>query len=176
LKIKECLMGNMNPRKIKYQPEPPEGSLYLEFKGVPFSKQSFQFRSFITKSGKVAIQKYQQKKVVEGENTLKAQIIQQLPKGFVPFSKAVVVRRLRFIFPLPMSARKATKEMVNAGMTVYKTTKPDLTDNLMKGLFDAMSGIVFIDDARIAMICDCKKIYGNTPGISIWLDEIEAHM
>lgn len=169
-------MKNMNPRKIEYQPEPPEGSLYLEFKGVPFSKQSFRFRSFITKSGKVAIQKYQQKKVVEGENTLKAQIIQQLPKGFVPFSKAVVVRRLRFIFPLPLSAPKKDKTLLGGSSNIYKITKPDLTDNLMKGLFDAMSGIVFTDDARIVMICDARKIYGFTPGIQVWLDEIEAHM
>jgi Holliday junction resolvase RusA-like endonuclease len=39
----------------------------------------------------------------------------------------------------------------------------------MKGLFDAMSGIVFTDDARIVMICDARKnlwLYSRHPDLA----------
>jgi len=45
---------------------------------------------------------------------------------------------------------------------IYKTTKPDLVDNLMKGLFDAMKGVVFIDDALVCKT-ETEKIYGLVP-------------
>jgi len=38
----------------------------------------------------------------------------------------------------------------------YKNTKPDLTDNLMKPLADALNGVVWIDDSQIVDIKSSK--------------------
>jgi len=51
----------------------------------------------------------------------------------------------------------------------YKTTKPDL-DNLEKMLWDAMEGIVFINDSLICEKHNVIKTYGDTPGYSIILE------
>jgi Holliday junction resolvase RusA-like endonuclease len=169
--------NNYSPFVKMDNPDAYTQGLLLELKGIPFAKQSFRYQAFVPKGKKFAIvHKYQPKKVIEGENTLRAQIISELPAGFEPFTKAVVVRAIKFIFPLPKSAKKKTLDLVNRGMIVYKISKPDLTDNLMKGLFDAMKGIVFQDDSQVALICNVSKIYGKVPGIQILLDEIETEL
>ncbi|CAN0451907.1 unnamed protein product [Pylaiella littoralis] len=42
----------------------------------------------------------------------------------------------------------------------------------MKGLFDAMNGIVFIDDSRICKV-KSEKIYGQVPRTNVLIREIE---
>jgi Holliday junction resolvase RusA-like endonuclease len=71
-----------------------------------------------------------------------------------------------FVFPPLKSWSKKEAERLQRGETVYKTTKPDVTDNLMKGLCDAMTGVVWIDDSRVAKV-NSQKIYGTTPMILI---------
>jgi Holliday junction resolvase RusA-like endonuclease len=58
------------------------------------------------------------------------------------------------------------------GGIIYKHTRPDLTDNLAKGLFDAMESVVFINDSLIVSLDDVKKYYGIQPRIEIELEEI----
>ena len=48
-----------------------------------------------------------------------------------------------------------------------------LTDNLMKGLMDALSGIVFKDDARIAKVFGTEKIFGEVPRTEIIFYKLE---
>ena len=55
-----------------------------------------------------------------------------------------------FVFPPLKSMKKKTIQDIEAGEIIYKITKPDLEDNLKKGLNDAMTGIVWTDDSRIA--------------------------
>jgi len=45
--------------------------------------------------------------------------------------------------------RKKEMSMLEAGEIIYKTTKPDLSDNLSKGLIDTMQGNVFLNDSQI---------------------------
>ena len=52
----------------------------------------------------------------------------------------------------------------------YKTTKPDITDNLAKMLFDCLEGIVYINDSQICEMYDVKKIYGFQPGIYLTIE------
>lgn len=51
------------------------------------------------------------------------------------------------------------------------TIKPDI-DNLIKNAFDAMNGIVFIDDAQITRITAFKE-YSDDPRVVIHVSEIE---
>lgn len=54
---------------------------------------------------------------------------------------------LDFIFPRTKSMVWKNKPMVR----VAKSTKPDI-DNLCKSVFDALNGILFVDDSQI---CEC---------------------
>lgn len=57
--------------------------------------------------------------------------------------------------------------MLGNGFTVPKITKPDLTDNLSKGVFDALEGIVFLNDSQIFAVKESYKLYSEKPGIRI---------
>ncbi len=140
-------------------------SLYLKILGLPRAKQSAQYRIAKGKSGKQYIASYQKRNVKDNERNIAYDVKSQLPEGFVPWDQAIGVKVL-FVFP-PLSSwpRKKVKAMENGGI-FYKITKPDLTDNLMKGLFDAMEGIVYINDSRIANV-ESKKIYGQVPRIEL---------
>ena len=47
-----------------------------------------------------------------------------------------------------------------------------MTDNLFKGLIDAMSGIVYEADQLICHNADTKKVWGLEPRIEIEFEEI----
>jgi Holliday junction resolvase RusA-like endonuclease len=152
--------------------------LSLKILGVPFAKQSMRFHSFVLKTpsrtGKPRIitQPYQPKKVVDGEKNFRLQIIEQLPKGFIPWKGGVIVSQVTFKFPELKSMNKTDKGLIAKGFPLFKVTKPDLTDNLMKGLFDAMKGVVFADDSQVCVVKEISKIYSSTPGIDIRMREL----
>ena len=81
----------------------------------------------------------------------------------MPFSEALSVEAV-FVFPMLKGVSKSKIQAIEQGEIFYKTTKPDLTDNLMKGTMDALNGIVFTDDSIIAKV-DSIKIYGVVPKI-----------
>lgn len=143
----------------------------LKILGIPQPKQSARFAIRKGNGGKNFLQKYQTKEVVQNERNIAFDVKSQLPKGFIPFDSALKVKVL-FVFP-PL--KNFTKTKLNAlynGETIYKTTKPDLTDNLMKGTMDAMNGIVFTDDSVIAEV-ESKKIYGLIPRIELEFEKLD---
>lgn len=135
--------------------------------GVPQPKQSARFRIAKGKAGKNFVASYQTKEVKETERNIKYDIRSQLPFDFVPLDCPIGVKVL-FVFPPLKSWSKKQKEALRQGQRIYKGTKPDLTDNLMKGLFDALNGLVFIDDARVVKV-ESEKIYGEQPRIELEL-------
>ena len=132
--------------------------------GIPKPKQSFRY----TKKGI----KYTPKEVEQMESNLQAQIVAQLPKGFIPFTRAVVVKKLWFVFPPVKAMRKKDRIIIEQGGYIPKTTQPDLTDNLSKGLYDAMEGIVYNNDSQICAEDQKRKYYGVVPRIEIEIEEI----
>lgn len=70
-----------------------------------------------------------------------------------------------FRFPLPTSARSATKKLVAAGEWVPHTTKPD-SDNLWKSTIDSLTAILWLDDKQISEGV-WRKGYGVTPGVEV---------
>lgn len=141
--------------------------------GIPKPKQSFRYRSIKTSAGKQIAVGYQTKEVKETENNLRAQIVQQLPARFVPFTGPVAVDRLIYVFPPPKSMSKAELALLTSGATIYKFTKPDLTDNLNKALFDAIQGIIFVNDSQVCSLNNIEKVYGFQPRIELQLREID---
>lgn len=136
--------------------------MHFKVLGVPRPKQSFRF----TKSGK----SFQSEQVTKEEVSFRTQIIPQLPKIFAPFDEAVEMHCL-YVFPYPSSMKKKDIELAKGGKIYYKTTKPDITDNLNKGVADAMNGVVFIDDARIC-IFTAMKIFGDIPRVEIKINTL----
>jgi len=137
--------------------------------GIPGSKQSFRVGGF--RGGKFIA--YKDKKVEQNENNIRAVVLGQLDPGFVPFAGGVVVNLLTYIFPPLKTFNRKTLQEIEQGGIVYKTTKPDLTDNLNKALFDALQGIIYINDSQICEIRQAQKIYGTRPGILLEIGEIK---
>lgn len=156
--------------------------------GEPKPKQSARFRIAGKNGAKQFIQKYQSAEVKNDENNIRVSVTNQLPENFIPFSNPVRVCKLHYIFPplsnfpkrkLDILGRQAaamqSKNHISLAPEedyIFKSTKPDLTDNLNKGLFDALEGIIFHNDSQVCDMQDVKKYYGLKPGIIIELEEI----
>ncbi len=138
--------------------------MQIEFKfyGKPFCKQSARFRAM--KFGeKTIVKAYQPQEIVAEESSIREQIFRQLPDGFKMFQKSVVIDEVKFVFSAPQALMKQkNKELIEKEL-LPKVSKPDLTDNLMKGLIDAMQHLVFRDDAIIHKVSNLEKVYGMTP-------------
>jgi Holliday junction resolvase RusA-like endonuclease len=148
-----------------------ETALNLLILGIPQPKQSVRARA-IQKGVKWIATPYKDPVVRKDEQNIRAQIINQLPDGFKPFEGPISIKA-SFRFPLPKSTPKKRKTPIEEGALLgYKTTKPDLNDNLMKGFADAMNGIVFTDDSQVCRLTT-EKIYSRTPCIVAEIREIE---
>jgi len=134
--------------------------------GIPKPKQSARFRAIKNpKTGKTFVTSYQKKEVIDNEKNIAFDVKKQLPLGFIPIDEAIGVKIL-YVFPLLSNFTKKQKEIIEANGIIYKDTKPDLTDNLNKGLFDACEGILYTNDSRICKV-ESTKIYGNKPRIEL---------
>jgi len=145
--------------------------MILRILGIPKPKQGDSSGIITTKTGKQFVHHYQKTEVKNEANNLRAQIVQQLPEDFKPFSGLIRVNKLHFIFPVLKTMSKKQLELVKNGGLIYKGSRPDL-DNLQKALWDAMNGVVFTDDKNIVEILDVKKYYGFRPMIIIDIGEI----
>lgn len=106
---------------------------------------------------------YTPTKTRNAENDIRAQIIQQLPKGFKPL-QGPLKATVNFRRTMPASIPKCRRA------TALPMTRPDL-DNYLKLLWDAFNSVVIEDDAQIVQL-DARKSYG-TPGITIELEAIK---
>lgn len=122
--------------------------------GIPMPKQSVR----ATKSGHF----FQPQITVDRKKDYQRQIREQLPADFVMFETIAHLTKFHCIFP-PLKAFHKIKGRMDAirnGEIFYKTSKPDLIDNLKKLAFDSMSGIVTKDDSLIVTENDTAKYYG----------------
>lgn len=122
---------------------------------------------------KVLQRKFQPKEVEQHEQSMKLDIMSQLPQGFEPFKGAIRINKLHYIFPPLKSFSKSKMRILAEGGMIYKPTKPDVMDNLSKGLMDVLEGIVFLNDSQIVCAKDLAKFYGRKPRIEIELEEID---
>lgn len=81
--------------------------------------------------------------------------------------KSALAVKATFILPIPQSWSK--KKQISA-IGTYHTSKPDI-DNLVKGLFDALNGVLWEDDNRVVDM-KAEKIYGEKPGIKLEVKEL----
>jgi Holliday junction resolvase RusA-like endonuclease len=140
-------------------------SITLSFPGEPRAVQSVRF----ARMGSF-IRKYQPKKNEDWKSYIRVSASSQIPDEFAIFDTAIRFNAT-FVFSIPKSMKKSTQREIIAGRIEYKTTKPDLCDNLCKGVCDALTGIVYRDDSLIAEV-HSKKIYGTNPRIEITIEEL----
>ena len=76
-----------------------------------------------------------------------------------------------FIFPRPGNMRWKTREMPRAP----HAKKPDV-ENVAKALLDALSGLVWVDDAQVCELCVSKVIAAGDeqPGVQLKIDTLCA--
>lgn len=144
--------------------------IYLKILGTPQSKQSARFR-IAGKGNKQFVQSYQKKSVKDNQKDIAIQVKSQLPVDFTIYDEPIGVEVL-FVFPPLKSWSKKKLQELQSNATIYKDVKPDLTDNLMKGLFDAMNKIVFTDDSKICEV-KSKKIFGLEPRTEVTLRKLQ---
>lgn len=146
--------------------------LNLKILGTPKPKQSVRSRMAKTKTGKIYVQHYQTSEIKRNEKNIAFDVKSQLPPGFIPYSGAIHVKKLLYVFAPQKGWPKYKLKELEQGKIFYKDVKPDLTDNLNKPLFDALQGIVFLNDSQICKISDVEKIYGLIPRIEIEFEDL----
>lgn len=105
---------------------------------------------------------YTDKKTVSYES-LVAWCARQATKGAPPMSGAVVMRV--YIFAVPPASWSKKKRAEALSGVLRPTSKPD-ADNVLKGLCDAMNGIVFLDDKQVVDV-HISKHYAETPEVRV---------
>jgi len=129
-------------------------SVSLSFPGKPKAVQSFRFAN----AGKFA-RKYQPQETLEWKNYIRLLAMEQLGEDWIPIKAGTPTCVLYyFAFPFPADMSKKEQARIEAGEARLHARRPDMCDNLRKGLNDALSGVVWEDDAVIAMDSGVKAM------------------
>lgn len=139
-----------------------EETISLVIYGEPKPKQSMRHAY---NHNKGYIQTFKDPKVAKAEQDIKNQVLTQYRGGVI--EEPIAITKLHYIFSPLKSLPKYKKLAIERGEIIYKNTKPDLTDNLNKGLFDALEGIVIANDSAIVSMDDVKKYFGTKPRIEL---------
>lgn len=78
-----------------------------------------------------------------------------------------------YVFPPLKGFSKKDEAHIEQGGYIYKNTRPDVTDNLNKGLFDALQGLIYVDDSRICEIT-ASKMFGAKAQIILEIEQIDS--
>lgn len=88
-----------------------------------------------------------------------------------PLTKPVKIS-IRAVFGVPKSYSKARTKACLRGLE-WPTKKPD-TDNIEKGIYDALNGLAYADDKQIVMT-NTVKVYGPEARVEIMIEELEVN-
>jgi len=73
-----------------------------------------------------------------------------------------------FTMPIPQSwSQKKKRESIGE----WHCKKPDI-DNLVKGLFDSLNGLIWTDDNQVAVV-KSYKLYGESPQIEVYVEGLK---
>lgn len=138
---------------------------------IPTDPRSKQSARFSIQNGK--LHSHKDSKVVAKENEILYLLKDQIPKDWELFRDKPLKATCLFVFPPveKLTNKKHTK-LLESGEIFYKVTKPDLTDNLPKLIFDVLEGIVMDNDSRICSM-ESHKIYGLEPRYEITIEVME---
>ncbi len=104
------------------------------------------------------MRKYQPTEVLQWKTAVRLEAASQLDPAFRPYDGVPLRLLVEYLFSPPKSLPKRDFRALSSGCLFYKTTRPDLADNLNKGLLDALTGIVWKDDSLIVEVYS-RKLY-----------------
>lgn len=117
-----------------------------------------EFRSSISKKKSGAsIVSFQDKSTTSYAKMIMWEAKAQLPKSFRKLAGPVMIE-VTYRYKMPKIFTTALRALVHGGGIIYKITRPDLHDNMNKGIIDAISDLIFNDDAQVAVF-HARKIY-----------------
>lgn len=121
----------------------------------PLAHQSFRI-------GRNGI-RYKPKRIVDYQTNIQVLVLEQLPNDFdiITSGSEIKVNYIEYIYSYPKSFSKKKR------VKTFKTTKPDLQDNLNKAFFDSLEGLVYEQDQNIVEINRMSKFYGETDQIRV---------
>lgn len=100
---------------------------------------------------------FQPKRVVQYKKAIREMAIAQCPGE--PWEGLIEVLPITIAFKWPVNTPKYIKKAYEEGKVIYHDRKRDLEDNLLKGVYDALSGVVYMDDCKIVKSNGRRKIY-----------------
>ncbi len=150
----------------------PEGAAFdvrFVIPGEPKGKGRHRSRIAKMGDGRQFVANYTPKDTVEYENLVRMAAGQAMA-GRPPTMNPVIVWLVATCtVPASWSQKKRRAALIG---DVMPTGKPDL-DNVEKAVMDGMNKIVFRDDAQACRVVKGKQ-YGETPGVSVWVVEMQA--
>ena len=123
--------------------------------GVPIAQG--RPRAFKTPAGQVRV--YDPGNARDWKRTVLAQVLERKPPAPV---EGPLEMRLVFYVPRPKSLPKRER---------HPTHRPDLS-NMLKAVEDALTGVVYRDDAQIVHL-DVFKVFDASPGVLIQVRKLE---
>lgn len=109
---------------------------------------------------------YTPEKTANYENLVKVKAMDAM-RGCKPLEGALSAQIFLTVTPPASWSKKKQAQALNG--EIYPTTKPDL-DNVIKGIFDAMNEIVYLDDKQVISLT-CMKRYGDTAFAQVQISE-----
>lgn len=143
---------------------------HLYFLGTPKAVQSVRFGRL--KNGTPIA--FKKKEVVDWQTDIRIQARQQLAEqGLKEPLTGGIELNLGFYYQLPSGAPARIRKAVENGLRVWRIKRPDLVDNLCKGLCDALTGVAWVDDSQIAKVVSSKAYTRGAPGIVVVITQIK---
>ena len=135
--------------------------------------QSVRVRIVHTKDGREFLQFYQLVKIKKYKAYVVETVTKQLSPDFIllegPLRMSLIAS-----FPIPSWMTKNLQTVIDSGGIVYKHTKPDITDNILKGFIDALQGVLYKNDSQISII-GAMKIYERKPKVKITIEQLPVY-
>ncbi len=106
---------------------------------------------------------YTPKDTITYESHVRHAFLNSMATDFQPYDGPVEIE-VTSVHPIPSSWTKKKKALAASG-TMFCMTKPDW-DNIGKIVCDALNGVAFTDDARVAS-AKIRKVYGCIPATHV---------
>lgn len=140
---------------------------------IPIEPKAIQSVRFAMRGG--FIRKYQPGKNIKYKQDLKIDTLTQLPDDFEPLTGPLKFQVIYIYAPLS-STTKTKLKFLKEGGVIMRDKKPDLQDNLSKGLCDALTGILWKDDSQITWCEGFKVISDKGPGIFVRVTPLDEQV
>jgi len=151
---------------------PIKRTIDFEYRGEP--KPQLRTRSVVAGGGKRVIN-YDPQKSRDFKESIKhnAQLYaMEKLDSTGGIMKGPIILEVFLFRGIPKSFSNKKRELAINGM-LLPTTKPDMK-NYISGVEDALEGVIFENDSQIIGYGHSAKLYGDPPGVLVWVHELDV--